>query len=477
GPGILTQGGTQYVAGVNSTVSGESPTCLLASNQMRVDAYQSWIDYVMGNDQNCGSNQSLCQCAAACTSDGYCDHTQCGELDCSALAQCTSNCTNGLCASSCYARSSSDAKRGYVELADCASRRCANGDSFCLQDNCGDEIEFCYGDDAFPSGERSCGDVYACVNGCSDSTCAQNCYISGTLDAQRNYSEFYDCLYNRCADLQSDYTAFNQCLANSCGTTLYACMPDERCELLGGDCGSGRACTLEGWGATYCRISSNVEPLGSCNAAQITCTDGHYCRNLGDGPRCYENCYTDADCAAGTRCRTLRGAAVDFGQCEAPCEDQDQDGDCDSSDCEPMNPSIFTDGEEACGDGLDGDCDGTVDEGCAACTDSDGDGSCDEQDCAPFQADQSPNLPEVCGDGVDNNCDGQADEGCSTICDLNDPACGQPGSGFAPDPEPSDDGCAQTVHFGRRPWLAGLLMLVLVGVRRHRFGSVSLRQD
>ena len=61
------------------------------------------------------------------------------------------------------------------------------------------------------------------------------------------------------------------------------------------------------------------------------------------------------------------------------------------------------------------------------------------------QADQSPNLPEVCGDGVDNNCDGQADEGCSVICDLNDPACGQPGGGFAPDPEPSDDGCAQTV--------------------------------
>ena len=80
GPGILTQGSTQYVASVNSTVSGESPTCLLASNQMRVDAYQSWIDYVMGNDPNCASNQNLCQCDAACTNDGYCDHTQCGEL-------------------------------------------------------------------------------------------------------------------------------------------------------------------------------------------------------------------------------------------------------------------------------------------------------------------------------------------------------------------------------------------------------------
>ena len=35
--------------------------------------------------------------------------------------------------------------------------------------------------------------------------------------------------------MQSDYTAFNQCLANTCGTSLYTCMPDERCELLSGE--------------------------------------------------------------------------------------------------------------------------------------------------------------------------------------------------------------------------------------------------
>ncbi len=44
--------------------------------------------------------------------------------------------------------------------------------------------------------------------------------------------------------------------------------------------------------------------------------------------------------------------------------------------------------EEICGDGVDGDCDGLVDEGC----------------CKDF---------EICGDGIDNNCDGTVDNLCS----------------------------------------------------------------
>lgn len=480
GPGLLTQGSTQYVAGVNSTVSGESPTCLLASNQVRVDAYQTWIDAVMGQTQNCGGDASICLCAQACTNDGYCDNTRCGELECSELAQCTSSCNNGLCASSCYARSTSDAKRGYVELADCASSRCANGDAFCLQDNCPDEMEFCYGDDAFPSGERSCGDVFACFNACTDSTCVQGCYNSGTLPAQRAYSEFYDCLFESCSELQSDYVAFNACLNSQCSQTLNTCMPDENCNLLGGSCDGDRACVLEGWGSTYCRLSSNVPALDGCNASQVSCSDGYYCRNLGDGPRCYANCFSADDCSDGVRCKILRGAAADFGQCDVSCPDQDEDGDCDSTDCAPTDPSVFTDAEESCGDGVDGDCDGITDEGCAACTDTDGDGSCDEQDCEPLRADQSPSLEEVCGDGLDNNCDGSVDENCDdcsaqggadncqpTDCvDSNDPNCGAPVIFFDNEENASDGGCTVTHGTVTQPKWWSALAVLLLGLRR-----------
>ncbi|MEW6079122.1 MAG: lipocalin family protein [Thermodesulfobacteriota bacterium] len=68
---------------------------------------------------------------------------------------------------------------------------------------------------------------------------------------------------------------------------------------------------------------------------------------------------------------------------------------------------------EVCGDNIDNDCDGQVDEGCGTgpteiCgdgIDNDGDGQIDEG-CST--------TTEVCGDGIDNDGDGQIDEGCST---------------------------------------------------------------
>lgn len=472
GPGLITVNGQRYVAGVNSTVSGESPTCLLSSNQVRVDAYQTWIDAVMGQSPNCRSDNGLCFCAEACTNQGYCDNTKCGDLECAELAQCTSQCRDGLCASRCYATSSSDAKRGYTELADCASRRCPSGDFFCLQDNCASEVEFCYGDDAFPSGPRSCKDVYACFDGCVDSTCASNCYNSGTLDAQRAYSEFYSCIDDRCLALQTDYAAFNNCLATDCATQLNNCMPDERCNLLGGDCDTDRACSLSGWGATHCQLTANESVLEACNASQISCGDGYYCRNLGDGARCYPNCFQDGDCRDGGTCRALRGASIDFGQCDIPCQDQDGDGDCDDDDCAPQDPSRFDGAEETCGDGVDGDCDGSVDEACAACVDSDGDGSCDEVDCDPINAQRSPNLNDVCGDAIDNDCDGVVDEDCDIgDCDPQiDPDC-QPPIIFFDDEAPAGAAgcdCSLSSSPGPMPYLLMLLPLLALLPNRER---------
>lgn len=54
------------------------------------------------------------------------------------------------------------------------------------------------------------------------------------------------------------------------------------------------------------------------------------------------------------------------------------------------------------------------------CTDSDGDGysveggACGEVDCDDSDAAVNPGATEVCGDGVDNDCDGQIDENCDS---------------------------------------------------------------
>lgn len=90
---------------------------------------------------------------------------------------------------------------------------------------------------------------------------------------------------------------------------------------------------------------------------------------------------------------------------------------------------------EACGDGIDNDLDGLIDEGCTVpnppppptpeiCgdgADNDHDGLIDEGCTAPNPPPTTPPPPEVCGDGVDNDHDGQIDEGCPKPPSPNNP--------------------------------------------------------
>lgn len=84
-------------------------------------------------------------------------------------------------------------------------------------------------------------------------------------------------------------------------------------------------------------------------------------------------------------------------------------------------------GEEICGDEIDNDGDGFVDEDCPlppveeVCgdgIDNDGDGQIDE-DCTP------PVGEEICGDEKDNDGDGEVDEGCVTPPTANETGFGE----------------------------------------------------
>ena len=127
---------------------------------------------------------------------------------------------------------------------------------------------------------------------------------------------------------------------------------------------------------------------------------------------------------------------VDDGCVGVKCADSDGDGwgvgqDCKIPDCDDRNAAIYPWAAEACGDGLDNDCDGTMDEDCpgSGCKDRDldgfgaGTGCCNapgaaatcRQDCDDKDGGTHPWAREICGDMEDNNCDGQKDEGC-TVC-------------------------------------------------------------
>lgn len=97
-------------------------------------------------------------------------------------------------------------------------------------------------------------------------------------------------------------------------------------------------------------------------------------------------------------------------------------------DCNNSNRYVNPGAQEVC-DGLDNDCDGYVDEGIPVtpCDGGDAD-SCLEgvYICVGGQGmhctDTTDNTLEICGDEIDNDCDGYVDENCNINCDDGD-AC------------------------------------------------------
>ncbi|MFT5680299.1 MAG: hypothetical protein ACI8RZ_001205 [Myxococcota bacterium] len=115
--------------------------------------------------------------------------------------------------------------------------------------------------------------------------------------------------------------------------------------------------------------------------------------------------------------------------------DGDDDGDLfgEPDDCDDSNPDTYPEAAEQW-DGLDNNCDGTIDEGTEG-VDDDGDsvteaeGDCDDSDATVY-----PGAPEE-ADQQDNDCDGEVDEGTHAVDDDGD--------GFSPDLGDCDDGNAE----------------------------------
>ena len=145
-------------------------------------------------------------------------------------------------------------------------------------------------------------------------------------------------------------------------------------------------------------------------------------------------------------------------------------------DCDDTDSSVNPDANEICSDGIDNDCDGTIDEadgdgGGTWYADDDGDGygdpgdsveACEEppgytdndDDCDDTDGSVNPDADEICDDGIDNDCDGLVDEidgvgGDDYYADDDGDGFGDPGDVVSACDEPdgytdNDDDCDDT---------------------------------
>jgi len=171
------------------------------------------------------------------------------------------------------------------------------------------------------------------------------------------------------------------------------------------------------------------------------------------GPTPPTSCTTDAQCVSGSFC--------DDSSCRTQCE---ADLDCESAGlgtCDAERGRCG--GSSADGGGRDGGLDGGRPDAPSSSCDEDNDGedsiACGGEDCDDTDARVRPGLPDTCGDAIDQDCDGRVDEDGALFRDVDNDGRGDPavpmGSSCTPTPGwvSNDEDCddnSQTTYLGAR---------------------------
>ena len=241
----------------------------------------------------------------------------------------------------------------------------------------------------------------------------------------------------------------------SYGSTNSASMTISYAPFLSGLSSGSQTFTNPGWG---------IYTMGMSGAAVTAATfaSGQVAIAVNSGDTVIVNGFLTDTITNATDAQQLYVNEVEYllGSCDEDGDGYDATGACGGSDCDDTDASVNPGATEYC-DGIDNDCDGTVDEDDAidvstwyADTDTDGYGDpassdidcdqpsgyvADDTDCDDTVASTYPGATEYC-DGVDNDCDGTIDE--DDAVDVSTWYADSDSDGYG-DPASSDIDCDQ----------------------------------
>ncbi|MEE2787322.1 MAG: hypothetical protein VX589_08290 [Myxococcota bacterium] len=159
---------------------------------------------------------------------------------CSALSDCLNECADReggqLCIDACYDNSTPEAAQRYGAIIRCVrNNRCVDVfnriDQACLYDNCGREMDRCFGPRVMATGEGSCFDLLTCLDACPDQQidpnggrmCARQCIENTAPPSYDIYQTAIDCVRATQCD-NFDATCQNR----FCGDEIRECVDDGR---------------------------------------------------------------------------------------------------------------------------------------------------------------------------------------------------------------------------------------------------------
>jgi hypothetical protein len=273
-------------------------------------------------------------------------NTDPGMQQCLDMVGCFNACPDGdggqACVQNCFETATPEAQNRYQAIIGCAQAAGCTGldgsiDQTCLNEECGAELEACFGPTAEPMGTLDCNDYLGCINNCpegDDGSCRFDCTEAASPEGYATFQAVLDCL--------SDNDCFNDnggadsaCLETGgvCAMAWEACTGPAAMPMGTGTCQDFVGCFTncpqgDGDCVNACVEASSPEGYADYEAV-IDCGQTNMCfddQGAGDQACFDENCATEQVPCFGEPLTPMgMGDCIGLVTCLDACDDMNPD--------------------------------------------------------------------------------------------------------------------------------------------------------